>query len=67
MVRVAKNVELTVIEGMVVYLERLEANDGFYYSSYDKPEGSELSAKTDQHKLYYHKLLYLSTLFCNFF
>ena len=31
-------------------------NDGFYYSSYDKPEGSELSAKTDQHKLYYHKL-----------
>ncbi|MGR5522527.1 prolyl oligopeptidase family serine peptidase [Vibrio sp. PNB22_4_2] len=31
-------------------------NNGFYYSSYDKPEGSELSAKTDQHKLYYHKL-----------
>ncbi len=31
-------------------------NDGFYYSSYDKPNGSELSAKTDQHKLYYHKL-----------
>ncbi|WP_374188949.1 prolyl oligopeptidase family serine peptidase [Thalassotalea euphylliae] len=31
-------------------------NKGFYYSSYDKPEGSELSAKTDQHKLYYHEL-----------
>lgn len=31
-------------------------NDGFYYSSYDKPNGSELSAKTDQHKLYYHKI-----------
>lgn len=31
-------------------------NEGFFYSSYDKPEGSELSAKTDQHKLYYHKL-----------
>ncbi|MAD77322.1 MAG: S9 family peptidase [Rheinheimera sp.] len=31
-------------------------NDGFFYSSYDKPEGSELSAMTDQHKLYYHKL-----------
>ncbi|MEN8185886.1 MAG: prolyl oligopeptidase family serine peptidase [Bacteroidota bacterium] len=30
--------------------------DGFYYSSYDKPKGSELSAKTDQHKVYYHKL-----------
>ena len=33
-----------------------KANDGFYYSSYDKPQGSELSAKTDQHKLYFHKL-----------
>ena len=33
-----------------------KGNDGFYYSSYDKPKGSELSAKTDQHKLYYHKL-----------
>ena len=32
------------------------SNDGFYYSSYDKPKGSELSEKTDQHKLYYHKL-----------
>ncbi|TWO31587.1 S9 family peptidase [Seonamhaeicola sediminis] len=31
-------------------------NEGFYYSSYDKPEGSELSSKTDQHKVYYHKL-----------
>jgi prolyl oligopeptidase len=31
-------------------------NEGFYYSSYDKPEGSELTAKTDHHKLYYHKL-----------
>ncbi|MDP5106572.1 MAG: prolyl oligopeptidase family serine peptidase [Polaribacter sp.] len=31
-------------------------NEGFYYSSYDKPKGSELSAKTDEHKLQYHKL-----------
>ncbi|WP_417366705.1 prolyl oligopeptidase family serine peptidase [Flavobacterium beibuense] len=31
-------------------------SEGFFYSSYDKPEGSELSAKTDQHKLYYHQL-----------
>lgn len=31
-------------------------NEGFYYSSYDKPEGSELSEKTDQHKVYYHKV-----------
>lgn len=33
-----------------------KGNEGLYYSSYDKPEGSELSTKTDQHKLYYHKL-----------
>ena len=33
-----------------------QGNEGFYYSSYDKPEGSELSAKTDHHKLYFHKL-----------
>lgn len=34
-----------------------KGNDGFYYSTYDVPkEGSQLSAKTDQHKLYYHKL-----------
>ncbi|EGR3001017.1 S9 family peptidase [Vibrio parahaemolyticus] len=29
---------------------------GFYYSSYDKPQGSELSARTEYHKLYYHEL-----------
>lgn len=33
-----------------------KGNEGFFYSSYDKPLGSELSAKTDQHKLFYHKL-----------
>ncbi len=31
-------------------------DEGFYYSSYDKPKGSELSAKTDTHKVYFHKL-----------
>ena len=31
-------------------------DQGFYYSSYDRPKGSELSEKTDQHKLFYHKL-----------
>lgn len=31
-------------------------NEGFFYSSYDKPKGSELSEKTQIHKLYYHKL-----------
>jgi prolyl oligopeptidase len=33
-----------------------QKDEGFYYSSYDKPKGSELSAKTDHHKLYFHKL-----------
>lgn len=32
-------------------------NEGFYYSSYDKPkEGSQLSGITNLHKLYYHRL-----------
>lgn len=32
-------------------------NNGFYYSSYDKPtEGSQLSGLTQYHKLYYHQL-----------
>ncbi len=33
------------------------ADEGFFYSSYEKPEGSELSAKTDTHKVYFHKLV----------
>ncbi len=34
-----------------------KGNEGFYYSSYDKPkEGSTLSGLTQYHKLYYHKL-----------
>ncbi len=31
-------------------------DEGFYYSSYDKPKGSVLSSRTDQHKLFYHKI-----------
>lgn len=33
-----------------------KGNDGFYYSSYDKPTGSQMTAKTEIHKLYYHKI-----------
>ena len=33
-----------------------KGNDGLFYSSYEKPKGSELSAKTDEHHLFYHKL-----------
>jgi len=32
-------------------------NEGFYYSSYNKPkEGSQLAGKTDQHQLFFHSL-----------
>ena len=32
-------------------------NDGFYYSSYEKPtDGSAISAKTSEHKLFFHLL-----------
>ncbi len=31
-------------------------NDGFYFSTYDKPKGSQLSAKTQSHKLYFHRV-----------
>jgi prolyl oligopeptidase len=34
-----------------------KGNDGFYYSSYDKPKkGSALSGITEHHKIFYHKL-----------
>jgi prolyl oligopeptidase len=33
-----------------------KGNEGFYYSTYDKPQGSQLSAKTEHHKLMYHRL-----------
>ena len=34
-----------------------KGNEGFYYSSYDKPKsGSQLAGKTQIHKLLYHKL-----------
>ncbi|MBT8239150.1 MAG: prolyl oligopeptidase family serine peptidase [Croceitalea sp.] len=50
----------TIVEDTLVDIKfsgiAWKGNEGFYYSSYDKPKGSELSAKTDQHKLYYHKL-----------
>lgn len=33
-----------------------KGKEGFYYSSYDQPDGSKLSGKTDQHKVYFHRL-----------
>ena len=58
---IIKNVESNlIIEDTILDVKfsgvSWKANEGFYYSSYDKPKGSELSEKTDQHKLYFHKL-----------
>tara|TARA_B100001093_G_C26855949_1_gene1027408 strand:- start:60 stop:2174 length:2115 start_codon:yes stop_codon:yes gene_type:complete len=58
---IIKNVESNlIIEDTILDVKfsgvSWKASEGFYYSSYDKPKGSELSEKTDQHKLYYHKL-----------
>ena len=33
-----------------------QGNEGFYFSTYEKPKGSQLSAKTQNHKLFYHKV-----------
>lgn len=33
-----------------------KGNEGYYFSTYEKPKGSQLSAKTQNHKLYYHVL-----------
>lgn len=34
-----------------------KGNDGFYYSTYERPRnGSLLAGKTEQHQIYYHKL-----------
>ncbi len=33
-----------------------KGNDGFYFSTYEKPKGSQLTAKTQSHKLYYHQV-----------
>src|SRR5579885_3646198 len=30
--------------------------DGFYYSRYDAPSGNELTAKNENHKVYYHRV-----------
>jgi prolyl oligopeptidase len=57
---VIKTADKTVVEDSLRDLKftgiAWKGNEGFYYSSYDKPKGSELSSKTQHHKLYYHKL-----------
>ncbi|MCB4807199.1 prolyl oligopeptidase family serine peptidase [Tamlana sp. 62-3] len=50
----------TIVEDALVNVKFSQLSwfkdEGFYYSSYQKPDGSELSAKTDQHLVFYHKL-----------
>lgn len=50
-----KEIEKPIIDAKFTGISWL-GDEGFYYASYDKPEGSELSARTDQHKLYFHQL-----------
>ncbi|HLT07484.1 MAG TPA: prolyl oligopeptidase family serine peptidase [Cyclobacteriaceae bacterium] len=33
-----------------------KGNEGFYYSTYEQPGGSKLSAMTNNHRLYFHRL-----------
>ena len=51
---------LAVIDGPIVDAKftspQWRDNDSFYYSLYEKPDGSELSAKTDRHLVYLHRL-----------
>lgn len=53
-------IDNTIIEDTLVDVKfsgiQWKLDEGFFYSSYDKPKGSELSEMTDQHKLYYHRL-----------
>lgn len=57
---VIRTKDKTVVEDTLVDLKftgiSWRGNDGFYYSSYDKPAGSEMSSKTQHHKLFYHKV-----------
>ena len=58
---VMKTTDKSIIGDTLTYIKfsgiAWQGNEGFYYSSYDKPaEGSQLSGITQYHKLYYHKL-----------
>jgi prolyl oligopeptidase len=57
---VMRTSDKTILEDTLINIKfsgiSWKGNEGFYYSSYDKPKGSELSAKTQYHKLFYHTL-----------
>lgn len=51
---------LAIVDGPIVDAKfttpKWRDNNSFYYSVYEKPDGSELSAKTDRHLVYLHQL-----------
>jgi prolyl oligopeptidase len=57
---VIKTLDKTLVEDTLRDLKftgiAWKGNDSFYFSTYDKPKGSQLSAKTQNHKLYFHKV-----------
>jgi prolyl oligopeptidase len=57
---VIKTIDKSVVEDTLKNIKfsgiAWKGTEGFYYSTYDKPKGSQLSEKTQYHKLYYHKL-----------
>jgi prolyl oligopeptidase len=57
---IIKTVDKTLAEDTIRKLKSTgiawRGNDGYYLSRFDLPKGSELSAKTEVQKLYYHKL-----------
>ncbi len=58
---VLKTVDKTIVGDTLINVKfsglAWKGNDGFYYSSYDRPkEGSQLAGLTQHHKLFYHKL-----------
>lgn len=55
-----KTADRSIVEDTLVDIKfssiAWKGNEGFYYSSYDKPKGSELSSQTQHHKLLYHRV-----------
>lgn len=53
---IATRSEMTDLIKWVKFSGAAWAKDGFYYSRYDEPKGSALSAKNEYQKVYFHKL-----------
>lgn len=58
-IRVRDIASSTDLEDEIIWVKNGRAawcGEGFYYSRYDKPEGSEMSGINEYQKIYYHKL-----------